>query len=99
MVQPPSYHSMDIARMDSEENFELEFTGQTVSYEKIPLEKGDRVFFDTIEGDFIGTVTSVETPNNIVMVEVALDCDPTSPIKFHRALFRKFTILDRISEI
>ena len=97
-MKTPSFDAMLMARNESDAAGEFEYHNKLIG-EISPLKKGDRVYFLTIEGEFVGTVgrdwDPVEWPS--LLVSVSLDCKPAYPVEFHRSLFRAFTVLDHIA--
>ena len=79
---------------------ELEFFHKLLG-EFTPLERGDRVFFVTPEGDFPGTVRVVWAPSAwpTFALQVQLDCDPKTTLAFHRSLFRAYNVLDLMTDV
>lgn len=99
-VRIPSFTAMDYARDESAAATELEYFNKPLG-EFSPLKTGTRVYFNTVEGPFTGTVLKDWNPDKwpSVNLHVVLDCKPESPIEFHRSLFTAFTALDHLARV
>jgi hypothetical protein len=94
----PSYHAMKMAKYESDVAFELSLMGTKVPTDNTSLGAGTRVYFLSIEGEFAGTVQRPWCDADTT-VWALLDCKPDSLIRFHRSLFREFSILDHIARM
>jgi len=99
-MRTPGHTAIVFAKALSRAERELEFFNQS-NGEASALKAGDRVYFVTVEGEFTGTVTRDWYPKcwPSHRLHVTLDCMEESPIAFHRALFRSFTVLDHMAHV
>lgn len=99
MPNKPSFSAMSTLRDLHSAAQELEFHFK-YGGEWTPLKNGDRVALLTPEGEFYGTVTDDWKPGAwpSKSVHVRLDCNPESPLHFHRTLFRAYTVLDHLAD-
>jgi len=100
----PGWDTMKTVRALSEAADGLEFFGE-IHGEFTALMDGDRVFLETPEGEFPGTVSKGWSPPSgewsvlCVDVRVFLDCNPLAEYHVHRTLLRSFTALDRLAAV
>jgi hypothetical protein len=91
---------MRFAEGESQAGVILQCLGYQRDWEATPLNCGDRVFFNTVEGDFPATVLADwRLDAGTTLVSVRLDCDLDDPITLHRSLFRAFNVLDHIAAV
>jgi len=100
-MEKPSHSALEIARDFSDAVRELhDFKDST--YEDTPLHIGERVHWLSLEGEFTGTVIrnwpDTDKPNT-EDVWVVLDVLPDHRLHLHRSMFRKFGILDHLSDL
>ncbi len=98
-MRSPGHLALEFAGAESRAARTLSRLGSAPG-ETTPLRRGERVYFITVEGEFPATVTKDWGPAlPIADVVVELDGSPAMKVKFHRSLFRAFTVLDHITDI
>lgn len=90
----PSHYALLMVSLSSSESKELDGLNYPHGGEVTPIGIGDRVSMVTVEGEFPGTVIdTVDWDGAGVMVHI----DHYGPVRFHRSVFRAWTVLDYLA--
>lgn len=94
-MSTPSHYAMMLVQLRSTEVGELDRLDHRHGGESTPLNLGDRVSLDTIEGPYHGTVLAEWVPGEHVLVQI----DGFGTVNLHRSVFRAWTALDHLAEV
>jgi hypothetical protein len=92
---------MEQVRLDSKLAFTIEPAPPHPPRSELALEKGQRVFLLTIEGEFPARVVKAWTGGNMLIpVRALLDgAEESRWIRMHRKSFRAFSVLDLLADV